>query len=119
MPQTLSDTSTKPLLFCHLVPGRRLPSLLFAIILFIPLTGHAEMIRYLDEHGTPVFVDDRDLSPAERQEYQRKTRAAEQARSRTGITPIEVHDNMVLVPVEISDRSTRVSRPTVARHRCF
>ncbi len=61
------------------------------------------MIRYLDEHGTPVFVDDRDLSQAERQELRQKAHAAEQTRRRPKTTPVEVHGNMVLVPVEISD----------------
>ncbi|MGE4545670.1 MAG: retropepsin-like aspartic protease [Pedobacter sp.] len=77
--------------------------LLLAVLLLIPFSGNGEMIRYLDEHGTPVFVDDRDLSPAERQELRQKAHAAEQTRRRPKTTPVEVHGNMVLVPVEISD----------------
>lgn len=74
-----------------------------AMILLSPLAGRGEMIRYLDEHGTPVYVDERDLSPAERKQLRQKARAAEQSLRRPASTPVEVHGNMVLVPVEISD----------------
>lgn len=95
--------------FCQRSRGCFPLILLLAVMLFMPYTAIGEMIRYLDEHGTPVFVDDRDLSPAERQEFQQKTRAVEQTRRRSGITPVEVHGNMVLVPVEISDGSHRIT----------
>jgi hypothetical protein len=66
------------------------------------------MLRYLDEHGTPVFVDDTHLSPAERRELRQKARAAEQSLRRPKTTPVEVHGNQVLVPVEISDGYSRI-----------
>ena len=90
-------------------PGRWCQILLLVIILFTPHTGHTEMIRYLDEHGTPVYVDDRDLSPTERQQLRKKELSAEQALRHPKTTPVEVHGNMVLVPVEISDGYSHIT----------
>jgi predicted aspartyl protease len=82
--------------------------LLLAAILLLPQTGFGEMIRYLDEHGTPVYVDDRDLTPAERQALRQKTQAAEKAMRRSRTTSVAILGNQVLVPVELSDGSRRI-----------
>lgn len=83
--------------------------LLLAAVLLLPHSGHGEMLRYLDEHGTPVFVDDRDLSPAERRDLQQKTHAAEQSRRHADTTPVEMRGNMVLVPVVLSDGDNQIT----------
>lgn len=83
-------------------------ALLLAGVLLLPHAVQAEMRRYLDEHGTPVYIDDRDLSPAERRQMEQQTRVAEQTRRRSMVTPVEIYGNQVLVPVEISDGYNRV-----------
>jgi hypothetical protein len=85
----------------------RLALLLLAGLL-LPQTGHGEMRRYLDENGTPVFVDDSDLAPKERQDLEQKVRAAEQAERRSRTTSVEIQGNQVLVPVELSDGASRI-----------
>ena len=104
MPPTLWD-----ILKSHFPPHYLALALLLASILLTPYTGRAEMIRYLDEHGTPVYVDDRDLSPTERQELHQKARSVEQSLRRPKATPVEVHGNMLLVPVEISDGYSQIT----------
>jgi len=89
-------------------------TLLLAVVLLLPLlllpqSGHGEMQRYLDEHGTATFVDDSFLSPAERQDLQQKVLSAEQALRQSRISRVEVRGNQVLVPVEISDGYNRVN----------
>ncbi len=83
-------------------------TLLLLVLLLLPQTGRGEMQRYLDENGTPVFVDDSYLSRAERRDLEQKARAADQALARPSTTAVEVHGNQVLVPVELSDGSGRV-----------
>ncbi len=83
-------------------------ALLLPGLLLLPQTGHGEIHSYVDEHGTSVFVDDAYLSPAERQNLQQKVLAAEQAMRQSRTTPVEVHGNQVLVPVEISDGRSQI-----------
>lgn len=105
------------------LPTRWWLPLLLTIILLIPVAGRSEMIRYLDEHGTPVFVDDTDLSSTERRQLQQKEQAAEQFLQASKDTSVEVHGNQVLVPVEISDGYHRINArlllDTGASHTVF
>jgi predicted aspartyl protease len=102
------DFSASNFPFHRGAPGWWRLILLLLAVLLLPQTGRGEMQRYLDENGTPVFVDDSYLSPAERRDVERKVRATEQAVERPRTTPVEVHGNQVLVPVELSDGSGRI-----------
>lgn len=97
--------------------------LLLTILILTAAISRGEMVRYLDEHGTPVYVDERDLSPAERGELRQKERTADQALRRPQATPVEIRGNMVLVPVEISDGyrkiTARLLLDTGASHTVF
>lgn len=76
--------------------------------LVLPQAGLCEIHRYVDDHGTPVFVDDAYLSSTERQELQQRVRASEQALRQSRKTPVEIRGNQVLVPVELSDGHRQV-----------
>lgn len=91
---------------------RALSSLGLALILLgvlaLSQAGLCEIHRYVDEHGSSVFVDDAYLSPAERQDLQQKVRATEQAVRQSRKTLVEINGNQVLVPVELSDGQRQV-----------
>lgn len=103
-PDTSVPTDTPP----RQAKGLWRLAFLLAALLLMPLTVRGEMRRYLDEHGTPVYVDDGDLSPAELRELEQKERTADQTLRRPKSTPVEILGNMVLVPVEVSDGYSRV-----------
>lgn len=85
-----------------------LPLALLSGFLFFAQTGRCEIHRYIDEHGTSVFVDDAYLSPSERQDLQQRVQASELAVRRSRKTPVEIQGNQVLVPVELSDGHNRI-----------
>ncbi|MEZ4483437.1 MAG: retropepsin-like aspartic protease [Syntrophotaleaceae bacterium] len=72
-------------------------------LLILPLFSHGEVHRYVDEHGSAVFVDDAYLSPAERRDLQQKVLDSEKAKHESPTTPVEILGNQVLLPVELSD----------------
>lgn len=101
LPGKLSRPFSKQRLIC--------PVLLLAALLALPHTGHSEVHSYEDQHGTEIFVDDAYLSPAERQDLQKKVLNSKKAKRKSMTTSVKVYGNQVVVPVEIGDGQRKIS----------